>query len=64
MSVVFRCDGCGKELVPGSAAHAIKGGRANRTAGGGIPYGDFDWCLACARLAFAAVPNARKASEQ
>lgn len=64
MSIVFRCDGCDKELSARADDHVIRGERVNRLAGGGLPDGRFDWCFACARLAFAAVLNARKVAKQ
>jgi hypothetical protein len=53
------CDGCGTVLLPHSTGtkheQVIHGDRVNDSAGGDIADGPFDWCLLCARAAFAAV---------
>jgi hypothetical protein len=48
------CDGCGAPLDRPSAT-VIRGERANGMGGGGLPDGEFEWCLSCAKTAFNAV---------
>jgi hypothetical protein len=53
MSLVVKCNGCGKELS--GSDHAISGDRMNGMGGGKMPSGRFDWCIGCAVIAFVAV---------
>ena len=66
MSAFIRCDGCGVELgrfraSPRRERRLIHGQRDEHSGQGldPVPDGEFDWCEGCARIAFAAVRDAR-----
>ena len=63
MSQRTHCDGCDKPLT--GMDRAIHGNRADGMQGAfPLPDGEFDWCLACAKIAFRAVLNARQTAER
>lgn len=57
MATLCRCDGCGAEFGAKGAERepAITGHRSNRLGGAGMPSGEFHLCVACGKVAFAAV---------
>lgn len=70
MATQIVCDGCKVVLfvvgeysagtgVLEAKELTVQGERVNDMNGGGLPRGQFHWCMRCAKIAFKAVEDAR-----